>query len=275
MDLAQGFDTGSNPSGYILTSVDVAFRRSTEDFGSKLTVTVHKGANGAPGTVVATLTNPAFVNRQDGTYRFTHPGVALEADTRYWVVLDGTGLTEGNSQVKFTQSNSEDAGAAPDWSINNDARIRAQGGGNWITLVGGSTLSMGVNGRAAAPLGRFLHRSLRTGPLKPLGLDFGETFRLLFMTEDHRDATVRRHRRLRRPRAGRRLSGRGARRHPALRRSLPGGWLHRRGGRPRPHADQSGQRRAHGRARSGGLNGQRIAANNTGFWSEHLGELGA
>ncbi len=189
VDLAQGFDTGGNPSGYTLTSVDVAFNRSTEDFGSKLTVTVHKNANGAPGTVVGTLTNPAFVNRQAGTYSFTHPGVALEADTRYWVVLDGTGLTEGNSQVKFTQSNSEDPGAAPGWSINNDARIRAQGGGNWITLVGGSTLSMGVNGRLL-PHADGSYTVPLDWPLKPLGVDAGETFRLLFMTEDHRDATA-------------------------------------------------------------------------------------
>ena len=189
VDLAQGFDTGGNPSGYTLTSVDVAFRRSTEDFGSKLTVTVHKGANGAPGTVVGTLANPDWVNRQAGTYRFTHPGVALEADTRYWVVLDAAGLTEGNSQVKFTQSNSEDAGAAPGWSINNDARIRAQGGGNWITLVGGSTLSMGVNGRLL-PHADGSYTVPLDWPLKPLGVGAGETFRLLFMTEDHRDATA-------------------------------------------------------------------------------------
>ncbi len=189
VDLAQGFDTGGNPSGYTLTSVDVAFNRSTEDFGSKLTVTVHKGANGAPGTVVGTLANPAFVNRQAGTYSFTHPGVALEADTRYWVVLDATGLTEGNSQVKFTQSNSEDAGAAPGWSINNDARIRAQGGGNWITLVGGSTLSMGVNGRLL-PHADGSYTVPLDWPLKPLGLGAGETFRLLFITDDWRDASA-------------------------------------------------------------------------------------
>ncbi|MDE0496853.1 MAG: fibronectin type III domain-containing protein [Acidimicrobiaceae bacterium] len=188
VDLAQGFDTGSNPSGYVLTSVDVAFRRSTEDFSEKLTVTVHKNANGAPGTVVGTLANPAWVDRQDGTYSFTHPGVALEADTRYWVVLDSA-LTETRSQVKFTQSNSEDDGAAPGWSINNDARIRAQGGSNWITLVGGSTLSMQVNGRLL-PHSDGSYTVPSDWPLKPLGLGAGETFRLMFMTEDHRDATA-------------------------------------------------------------------------------------
>ena len=264
VDLAQGFDTGGNPSGYTLTSVDVAFRRSTEDFGSKLTVTVHKGANGAPGTVVGTLANPDWVNRQAGTYSFTHPGVALEADTRYWVVLDATGLTEGNSQVKFTQSNSEDEGAAPGWSINNDARIRAQGGGNWITLVGGSTLSMGVNGRLL-PHADGSYTVPLDWPLKPLGLGAGETFRLLFMTEDHRDATaadigvydahVREAAR----------DGHAAVRRYADHFRVVGSTA---AVDARDHTRTNPNDAGHTDAEVWWLNGERVAANNAGFWSD-------
>ncbi len=264
VDLAQGFDTGGNPSGYTLTSVDVAFNRSTEDFGSKLTVTVHKGANGAPGTVVGTLANPAFVNRQAGTYRFTHPGVALEADTRYWVVLDAAGLTEGNSQVKFTQSNSEDEGAAPGWSINNDARIRAQGGGNWITLVGGSTLSMGVNGRLL-PHADGSYTVPFDWPLKPLGLGAGETFRLLFMTEDHRDATAAD---IGVYDAHVREAARDG--HAAIRRYAD----HFRvvgstaAVDARDHTRTNPNDAGHTDAPIWWLNGERVAANNAGFWSD-------
>ncbi len=264
VDLAQGFDTGGNPSGYTLTSVDVAFRRSTEDFGSKLTVTVHKGANGAPGTVVGTLANPDWVNRQAGTYRFTHPGVALEADTRYWVVLDAAGLTEGNSQVKFTQSNSEDEGAAPGWSINNDARIRAQGGGNWITLVGGSTLSMGVNGRLL-PHSDGSYTVPLDWPLKPLDLGAGETFRLLFMTEDHRDATaadigvydahVREAAR----------DGHAAVRRYADHFRVVGSTA---AVDARDHTRTNPNDAGHTDAEVWWLNGERVAANNAGFWSD-------
>ena len=264
VDLAQGFDTGGNPSGYTLTSVDVAFNRSTEDFGSKLTVTVHKGANGAPGTVVGTLTNPDWVNRQAGTYSFTHPGVALEADTRYWVVLDAAGLTEGNSQVKFTQSNSEDEGAAPGWSINNDARIRAQGGGNWITLVGGSTLSMGVNGRLL-PHADGSYTVPLDWPLKPLGLGAGETFRLLFMTEDHRDATaadigvydahVREAAR----------DGHAAVRRYADHFRVVGSTA---AVDARDHTRTNPNNAGHTDAEVWWLNGERVAANNAGFWSD-------
>ncbi len=264
VDLAQGFDTGGNPSGYTLTSVDVAFRRSTEDFGSKLTVTVHKNANGAPGTVVGTLTNPDWVNRQAGTYRFTHPGVALEADTRYWVVLDAAGLTEGNSQVKFTQSNSEDEGAAPGWSINNDARIRAQGGGNWITLVGGSTLSMGVSGRLL-PHADGSYTVPLDWPLKPLGLGAGETFRLLFMTEDHRDATAAD---IGVYDAHVREAARDG--HAAIRRYAD----HFRvvgstaAVDARDHTRTNPNNAGHTDAPIYWLNGERVAANNAGFWSD-------
>ena len=264
VDLAQGFDTGGNPSGYTLTSVDVAFNRSTEDFGSKLTVTVHKGANGAPGTVVGTLANPDWVNRQAGTYSFTHPGVALEADTRYWVVLDAAGLTEGNSQVKFTQSNSEDAGAAPGWSINNDARIRAQGGGNWITLVGGSTLSMGVNGRLL-PHADGSYTVPLDWPLKPLGLGAGETFRLLFMTEDHRDATAAD---IGVYDAHVREAARDG--HAAIRRYAD----HFRvvgstaAVDARDHTRTNPNNAGHTDAPIYWLNGERVAANNAGFWSD-------
>ena len=264
VDLAQGFDTGGNPSGYTLTSVDVAFNRSTEDFGSKLTVTVHKGANGAPGTVVGTLANPDWVNRQAGTYSFTHPGVALEADTRYWVVLDAAGLTEGNSQVKFTQSNSEDEGAAPGWSINNDARIRAQGGGNWITLVGGSTLSMGVNGRLL-PHADGSYTVPFDWPLKPLGLGAGETFRLLFMTEDHRDATAAD---IGVYDAHVREAARDG--HAAIRRYAD----HFRvvgstaAVDARDHTRTNPNDAGHTDAPIYWLNGERVAANNAGFWSD-------
>ncbi len=264
VDLAQGFDTGGNPSGYTLTSVDVAFRRSTEDFGSKLTVTVHKNANGAPGTVVGTLTNPDWVNRQAGTYRFTHPGVALEADTRYWVVLDAAGLTEGNSQVKFTQSNSEDEGAAPGWSINNDARIRAQGGGNWITLVGGSTLSMGVNGRLL-PHADGSYTVPLDWPLKPLDVGAGETFRLLFMTEDHRDATAAD---IGVYDAHVREAARDG--HAAIRRYAD----HFRvvgstaAVDARDHTRTNPNNAGHTDAPIYWLNGERVAANNAGFWSD-------
>ncbi len=264
VDLAQGFDTGGNPSGYTLTSVDVAFNRSTEDFGSKLTVTVHKGANGAPGAKVGTLANPDWVNRQAGTYRFTHPGVALEAETRYWVVLDAAGLTEGNSQVKFTQSNSEDAGAAPGWSINNDARIRAQGGGNWITLVGGSTLSMGVNGRLL-PHADGSYTVPLDWPLKPLGVGAGETFRLLFMTEDHRDATaadigvydahVREAAR----------DGHAAVRRYADHFRVVGSTA---AVDARDHTRTNPNDAGHTDAPIYWLNGERVAANNAGFWSD-------
>ena len=144
-DLAQSFTTGGNPDGYTLTSVDVMFARSIEDFSSKLTVTVNSDSNGRPGTVVATLTNPAFVNRQRGTYSWTHEGVELTPGSRYWVVFDQTGIGDSTTNIDSTTADGEDSGAAPGWSIHNLGHTRAQGG-NWQGALDASSLKIRING---------------------------------------------------------------------------------------------------------------------------------
>ncbi|MDE0374492.1 MAG: fibronectin type III domain-containing protein [bacterium] len=188
VDVAQGFTTGPNPG--VLTSVDVAFNRSTEDFSSKLTVTVNRDSNGrsngSPGAVVATLDNPDWVNRQAGTYRFTHRGLALEANSRYWVVLDGTGLTQGNTSVKLTQSDAEEAGALPGWSIQDDSLRRISG--SWVAQPSSYVLPVGVNGRLV-PNSDGSYTVPFDWPLKPPGVGGGGEFRLLFITDDWLDAT--------------------------------------------------------------------------------------
>ena len=182
-DMAQSFTTGSGPS--ILTSVDVAFARSTENFDSKLTVTVNRDGNGRPGGVVATLANPEWVNRQAGTYSFTHLGVPLEADTPYWVVLDGTGLTEGNSSLRLTPSDAEEPGALPGWSIGDTGYRRPLG--SWIVTNNSLALLIGVNGRLA-PNADGSYTVPFDWPLKPPGVGGDGTFRLLFITDSWRNA---------------------------------------------------------------------------------------
>ncbi len=149
-DHLQRFTTGRNPDGYTLTSVDIDFSRSTEDFSSKLTVTIQTDARNALRKVVATLSNPAFVNRQAGTYRFTHSGVKLEPETHYWVVLDGTGLTSSSTRVKTTASDSEDAGAALNWLIDDSAFSGS--GLPYFRIASNRALQIGVNGTANPPL---------------------------------------------------------------------------------------------------------------------------
>ena len=107
-DHAQGFTTGSNSGGYTLTDIQVEFGS-----GAKSGISV-KLATGLPSstTEVVTLSNPSLPNA-GGARRFTAPsGTTLNADTEYWVVVEGTG-----GILRTTTSNSEDSGGLSGWEV--------------------------------------------------------------------------------------------------------------------------------------------------------------
>ncbi|MDE0163033.1 MAG: hypothetical protein OXL98_15000, partial [Acidimicrobiaceae bacterium] len=190
IDYAQRFTTGSSVDGYWLSGVDVAFERSAEDFSSKLAVTINEHSDEGPGAVVHTLTNPAFVSQDDGTLSFTHDGVLLKPDTHYWVVLDETGLRRSHTTIRFTGSTAEDADGADDWSIHDDIWVRRSGAG-WIIESTDFALKIGIRGRAVGPTPGVdgTYPVPYDWVLKPAGLGPGDVFRLVFLTEDKRDAT--------------------------------------------------------------------------------------
>ncbi|MDE0497635.1 MAG: fibronectin type III domain-containing protein, partial [Acidimicrobiaceae bacterium] len=184
-DHAQAFTTGGNPPGYILTGVDVVFHQISDSaIGSKLAVTVNRDNGGVPGATVATLTNPGTI--VGGTNGFTHSGVSLAADTKYWVVVDGSSSISGANFVSVTASNAEDAGAAIGWSIADESYQNSSG--SWQVLGQSGKLRIGVSGRLL-PNSDGSFTVPFDWPLKPPGVGGGDAFRLMFMTEDHRDAT--------------------------------------------------------------------------------------
>ena len=91
LDAAQEFTTGSNETGYTLSSIDLELTvASTSNFP---VVKLFSGS--ANGTEVATLTAPgtAFPGTK-ATYTFTVPtAITLEGDTSYWVMAETGGGT--------------------------------------------------------------------------------------------------------------------------------------------------------------------------------------
>ncbi|MYA49371.1 MAG: fibronectin type III domain-containing protein, partial [Chloroflexi bacterium] len=146
-DHAQAFTTGSNVRGYDLTAIDLQFPAVGDGaLASKLTVTVNEDSGGAPGAVVDTLTNPGTMTT--GANSFTHAGLRLERGTTYWVVLDVTSAPSGTNTIRNTASDAEDAGAAPGFSIADDALWRNRGGGSWTTF--GLSRKINIRGAVAA-----------------------------------------------------------------------------------------------------------------------------
>ncbi|MCY4443139.1 MAG: fibronectin type III domain-containing protein, partial [Deltaproteobacteria bacterium] len=156
-DLWQPFTTGSSPTGYKLTGVDIALSQVTGNPAYTLSIETHakgKTVYDFPGTHFATLDNPpgslvAGLNRHTATGK----GIDLAPNTTYRLFLDVTTPAAGHV-VKVTSSDAEDAGGLPEWSIAYRAGYR-----NWWSSEnrGGNTW----------PLKIALHGYVQTLPGKP------------------------------------------------------------------------------------------------------------
>ena len=138
-DHAQSFTSGDHAMGYTLTSIDIFFTQVTDNnFYSNAQATIRSDSGGAPGTVLATLTNPPARTFTIEPLTFTVPGQGLEIDpnTRYWVVLDITGnIGAATARVGNTNSDNEDGGAASGWSIHDQGQYRSwNSNGGWTTF---------------------------------------------------------------------------------------------------------------------------------------------
>ncbi len=264
-DYAQAFTTGSNPTGYILTAVDFLFNAVRDGaLASKLTVTINSDSGGEPGAVVGTLTNPDFTTSNTRrTYGFTHAPLPLEPDTTYWVVLDLTAVPTSDNRILFTDSDAEDTAGAAGFSIADNYLWRMWNtSASWSTDTASAFIS--INGRLL-PHADGSYTVPLDWPLKPLDLGAGETFRLLFMTEDHRDATaadigvydahVREAAR----------DGHAAVRRYADHFRVVGSTA---AVDARDHTRTNPNDAGHTDAEVWWLNGERVAANNAGFWSD-------
>ena len=142
LDAAQEFTTGSNETGYTLSSIDLELTvASTSNFP---VVKLFSGS--ANGTEVATLTAPTTASTGKTTYTFTVPtAITLEGDTSYWV------MAETGAGTWHTVGYAEDATPAPGWSIADGDEFRvptSTGPFSTGTLV---ALMIRVNGTVNKP----------------------------------------------------------------------------------------------------------------------------
>ena len=111
----QRFTTGSHQHGYTITGIRIIMRSSPAG-PTSVAMTLHSGSE--TGTKVADFTGPSSLTDEQMTYTFTPTAaLSLGASTRYWIVLNQT----ANIRVAQTLEDSEDAGSAEGWRIQNRA----------------------------------------------------------------------------------------------------------------------------------------------------------
>ena len=149
-DHAQGFTTGKNTLGYVLTSIELQVH--TAPANGTLTVSVREADGQDPSdTVLYTLTTPS--NLGTGLRKFTAPAnSSLSAETTYFVHMTfAVGLNPTQPQWDLTDRTQEDSGAYAGWSIANERHSRVTGStGNWGT-PNNARIKIKVKGENRAP----------------------------------------------------------------------------------------------------------------------------
>ncbi|MDE0320713.1 MAG: hypothetical protein OXI97_12630 [Acidimicrobiaceae bacterium] len=152
-DYAQAFTTGSNSAGYSLRSAEISFFPAVDRIGSSdLAVSVHADSSGQPGASLGTLTGPP-VEPSNGvsTVAFTSDGIDLNANTTYFLMID-MAASYSTSGLVSTDSDGEDAGALPGWSIANGGRKRVWNStGQWGSTNNLETLRVALGGTVKCP----------------------------------------------------------------------------------------------------------------------------
>ncbi|MYD99218.1 MAG: hypothetical protein F4X98_17780, partial [Gammaproteobacteria bacterium] len=134
-DVAVGFTTGPNSSGYTLDAIQVAFIDNPENVSVKLATGV---SSSSAGSVVATLTSPTSVSNGH-LYFDASADTILSASTTYYVVIEGS-----KGQPVPTLDGDED-GAATGWSVDDNFFLRNRDSpGSWRSQD--ATLRLAVNG---------------------------------------------------------------------------------------------------------------------------------
>ena len=142
--MATQFTTGSNANGYTISSV--AFSISVPS-GATPEVSIYSDSSGEPGSSLKELSNPSnFSTTTRMEAEFGADNYRLQRNTSYWIVIDDSAFTD-NILLDDTESDSEDAGGAPGWSIGNVSKVRVPGA--WEDLTLSRVIQIAVKGAVA------------------------------------------------------------------------------------------------------------------------------
>ena len=170
-DHAQGFTTGRNTAGYAVTSVEVKF---ADVVNSSLNLAVgirSSDSLGNPGSSIGTFMNPdSFSSGSVSTFTASGSGIALEASTKYFVVVNSSS-SNGESYLRNTARDSEDPVAAPGWTIDDVSRYKTRSSATWSTHPQSKMIRLNGTEVVLQPLG--MPRDVSAAaPERVRGLDF-------------------------------------------------------------------------------------------------------
>ncbi len=145
-DWATAFTTGGSAAGYVLTRVDIPFQRA-RPAQVAFSVSIRSSSGGNPGASLGALTLSGTLSpNADNTFTASGGGIALAANTTYFLVIDVTDDDIG-TEISTTASGAEDTGGAAGWSIADVYHARRWDSSSWH-VESTETLKFSVQGYA-------------------------------------------------------------------------------------------------------------------------------
>ena len=141
-DQAQAFTTGE---AHTLTSVEIEFTQVPSNAPGIFVAIFDDDGSGLPGDLVGSLTNPTAFSV--GTNEFTTSGIDLAAAKTYFVSVRRI-HTQASGALQNTDSDSEDSGAASDWSIGDASLYRSSDQVSWSSWEDSKKIR--INGTAVS-----------------------------------------------------------------------------------------------------------------------------
>ena len=165
---AQLFDTAGATHGYTLTSVIVV---SEDTQGDDFDVDICEvSSSGFPTSRCTALTRPGSFTA--GNLKFTHPGLFLEANTNYTVVIKQHGPE--SVTLDSTTSGGEDSTGLTGWSIKNKFDVKISG--DWQHKSGSNeAIQITVNGYETTANTRATGRPVVLAAAQGAGILFADT----------------------------------------------------------------------------------------------------
>ena len=140
---AQGFTTGSDPNGYVITGVDILVRDGSTSRTASVSIH-HSTSSAVPGSKLYDLTGSVA---SAGVKRFTAPEKAvLNGSTTYFLRVAASGAGKGNFTVYITESDDEDSDSASGWSVADTRPSSSDGGSIWSASSLDRSIKLAVYG---------------------------------------------------------------------------------------------------------------------------------
>ena len=120
--VSQGFGTGGNAGGYLLTGVSVVIYENNFSGADTATYKIYDSeADGTPRNEIYTLTTPSALTVGSTVFFAAPSGATLEPNKKYHVVFQGTGDPHNNNLDLETTASDAQTGESG-WSIENAFR---------------------------------------------------------------------------------------------------------------------------------------------------------